>query len=86
MAVASTILRRANGRGLGAVFTAQDFNLNLDQSHILSLENECHWFLDSGAVSPRPFPEILPYFHLPGLLAVRPQAVQIIRAKEGGRP
>jgi NitT/TauT family transport system substrate-binding protein len=68
------------------VFSARDFNLRLDQSHLLSIENECRWFVDSGAVSRRAVPDVLPFFHLPGLLAVRPQAVQIIRDETGDRP
>jgi NitT/TauT family transport system substrate-binding protein len=68
------------------VFSALDFNLRLDQSHLLSIENECRWFVDTGAVSRRALPDVLPYFHLPGLLEVRPQAVQIIRDETGDRP
>ncbi len=67
-------------------FAGRTFDVRLDQSHILSLENGCHWFADSSAVSRRTIPEVLPFFHLPGLLEVRPQGVQIIRDQEGGRP
>jgi NitT/TauT family transport system substrate-binding protein len=62
-------------------FTARTFDVRLDQSQVLSLENGCHWFADSQAVSRRTLPEVLPYFHLAGLLEVRPQAVQVIRDK-----
>ena len=68
------------------VFAGRDFDVRLDQSHILSLDNECRWFVDSGAVPRREIPRILDYFYLPGLLAVRPQAVQIIRDASEGRP
>lgn len=68
------------------VFAGRDFDVRLDQSHILSLDNECRWFVDSGAVPRREIPRILDYFYLPGLLAVRPQAVQIIRDTSVGRP
>jgi NitT/TauT family transport system substrate-binding protein len=68
------------------VFSGPDFNLRLDQSHILGIENECHWFVDSGAVSVRALPAVLPYLHLSGLFEVRPQAVQIISDEAGGRP
>jgi len=65
-------------------FSGHDFDVRLDQALILSIGSECHWFLDSGAVPQRDLPDVLTYFHLEGLLEVRPQAVQIIRDAERG--
>jgi ABC-type nitrate/sulfonate/bicarbonate transport system substrate-binding protein len=71
---------------ISTAFSARDFDVSLDQSHILSLEIECRWLVDSGAVPRRDLPDVLAAFHLPGLLAVRPRAVQIIHEdKEGGQ-
>ena len=88
----------AEARGLVAAFTqvapslmekpfaSQHLGVWLNQALVMSLENECRWFLASGAVPPRELPDVLSYFHLPGLQAVRPQAVQIIRANQGAHP
>ena len=65
-------------------FSGHDFDVRLDQALILSIGSECHWFLDSGTVPKRDLPDVLTYFHLEGLLEVRPQAVQIIRDAERG--
>jgi len=67
-------------------FTGHDFDVRLDQSLMLSIENECRWFLDSGAVQNHEIPDVLSYFYLPGLLEVRPEAVQVIRDEQGGLP
>lgn len=67
-------------------FSAHELGVRLDQALILSLENEARWFMDSGAVQRRELPDVLRYLHLPALLEVRPQAVQVIRVDEGARP
>jgi ABC-type nitrate/sulfonate/bicarbonate transport system substrate-binding protein len=67
-------------------FEGHDFDVRLDQSLVLSLETECRWLLDSGAIPPRDLPDVMNSFYLKGLLEVRPQAVQIIRVDHGSPP
>jgi len=71
---------------VGLPFARRDLKVRLDQALVLGLENECRWFLDSGTVRRQELPDVLRYLHLPALLEVRPQAVQVIRVQEGGRP
>ena len=63
-----------------------DLKVRLDQALILGLESEGRWFLESGAVKRRELPDVLRYIYLPALLEVKPQAVQVIRVEESGRP
>lgn len=61
-----------------------EFDVRLDQSLVLALQNECRWFMDSGVMARREMPDVMGSFYLDGLLAIRPQAVQVIRTDGGG--
>lgn len=65
------------------VWGDHDFVVGLDQSLVTSLEDECRWVIETGDRPGPAMPDLLDYLHLPGLLAVRPEAVQVIRNEEG---
>ena len=55
------------------------FGITLDQSLILSLEDESRWAIHNKLTKARTVPNYLNYIYLDGLLAVKPQAVRILR-------
>jgi len=71
---------------LSSSFVATEFDIRLDQALVLSLDSECRWFLEEEASQPRRAPDVLSHLYLPGLVEVRPQAVQVIGATDGRRP
>jgi NitT/TauT family transport system substrate-binding protein len=62
-----------------------DFGVNLDQSLLASLEDESRWLIETGAVPASKVPDFRSSFHVEGLTAVRPDAVQMILSGEGNR-
>ena len=64
---------------LSSSFRAGDFALALDQSLLLSLEDQTRWAINRGLVSARDVPNYLDAIDQTGLLAVQPSAVKIIR-------
>ena len=55
------------------------FAVNLDQSLILSLEDESNWAIRGGLTGNSKVPNYLDFIYLDGLAAVKPGAVRILR-------
>ncbi len=55
------------------------FNVTLDQSLILALEDESRWAIKSGLVNRTMVPNYLDYIYLDGLESVKSKAVRILR-------
>jgi ABC-type nitrate/sulfonate/bicarbonate transport system substrate-binding protein len=56
-----------------------DFNVNLLQSHLITLEDEARWAMARGYAAKGPAPNFLPHLYLDALLAVQPERVTVIR-------
>ena len=55
------------------------FNVTLDQSLILALEDESRWAIDRGLTGARTVPNYLDDIYFDGLKAVKPEAVRILK-------
>ncbi len=55
------------------------FELSLDQSLLISLEDEARWAIKNNLVSAKEIPNYLDYIYLEALEAVKPEAVTIIQ-------
>lgn len=62
--------------GIWDIFT---FKVSLDQGLLVDLEDQTRWITKSGLASRASMPNYLDFIHLDGLLAVRPEAVRVIR-------
>jgi NitT/TauT family transport system substrate-binding protein len=76
-------LTKVDSRLVAKAMAHHEFDVRLDQALLVSLEEECRWLLESGAVPARTMPDIFAYLHLQGLLPTRPHGVQVIRAEPG---
>jgi NitT/TauT family transport system substrate-binding protein len=56
-----------------------DFRVNLEQSQLITLEEEARWAMARGYVAKGPIPNFLPHLYLDALLAVRPERVTVLR-------
>jgi len=79
-------LARADAGLVAKTLPAHEFDVMLDQSLLVVLENECRWMRDTGATPGLTIPDLYPYLHLPGLLEVNPRKVQVIRRDLRGSP
>jgi len=61
------------------IWATASFQVILDQSLILGLEDESRWAISSGLTGARKVPNYLDYIYLDGLKSVKPDAVRILR-------
>ena len=67
-------------RGIAvSVWDDFEFHLILDQSILVSLEDEARWAIDSKLVEAAMIPNYLDYLYLDALAEVKPEAVTVIR-------
>jgi NitT/TauT family transport system substrate-binding protein len=59
------------------------FVLKLDQGLILALEDEARWMIGNSITSRQKIPDFLDYIHTSGLKKVKPEAVSIIKGRDG---
>jgi NitT/TauT family transport system substrate-binding protein len=71
--------RRMKQELVGELWAGNDFSVSLDQSLLLSLEDESQWAIKNGLTKATKIPNYLNYIYLDGLTAVKPKAVRIIR-------
>jgi NitT/TauT family transport system substrate-binding protein len=64
---------------LDQVWSVYDFRVTLDQSLLVSLEDQTKWALRTGRAGRGMHPNYLDFIHADGLLAVKPSAVRLIR-------
>jgi ABC-type nitrate/sulfonate/bicarbonate transport system substrate-binding protein len=55
------------------------FNISLDQSLILALEDESQWAIDNKLTKATKVPNYLDFIYIDGLKSVKPEAVRILR-------
>jgi NitT/TauT family transport system substrate-binding protein len=56
-----------------------NFNVTLDQSLILALEDESRWAINSGLTEAKKVPNYLDYIYIDGLKSVKPDAIRILK-------
>ena len=56
-----------------------DFRVRLDQSLLVLMEEEARWAIRSGLVPKQETPNYLSTLEVEPLLAVKPEAVQLVR-------
>jgi len=61
------------------IWDSYSWKVSLDQALIVSLEDQTRWAIRQKLTSGREVPNYLDFLYLDGLLAVRPEAVRIIR-------
>ncbi len=64
---------------LQAAWSDLDFQVDLRQSQLITLEDEARWAMARGYVPARTMPNFLPHFYLDALLAEQPERVTVIR-------
>jgi ABC-type nitrate/sulfonate/bicarbonate transport system substrate-binding protein len=64
---------------LGEIWNSSDFRVTLDQSLIVSLEDQTRWAQRNKLTSGMDFPNYLDFIYLDGLQSVKPEAIRIIR-------
>lgn len=76
------IVVRRCGKGRGEVESSLqgfDFGVKLDQSLLVTLENQARWAIRGKLAGRKEVPNFLEYIYLDGLKAVKPDAVTIIQ-------
>jgi len=61
------------------VWSQNQFTLSLDQSLILSMEDEARWMMENNLTGEKHMPNFLDYIYEDGLKTMKPEAVNIIR-------
>ena len=61
------------------VWARNEFSLTLDQSLLTAMEEEARWMIENGLTAEAKVPDFLQYLYPDGLLAIRPEAVNIVR-------
>lgn len=61
------------------IWAQNQYGLSLDQSLITAMEDEARWMISNNLTNEKTVPDFLDYIHVDGLMAVRPEAVSIIR-------
>ncbi|OGT79764.1 MAG: hypothetical protein A3H91_06300 [Gammaproteobacteria bacterium RIFCSPLOWO2_02_FULL_61_13] len=56
-----------------------EFQVDLQQSQLLTLEDESRWAMERGYAPAGPVPNFLPHLYLDALLAVKPERVTVVR-------
>jgi NitT/TauT family transport system substrate-binding protein len=55
------------------------FSISLDQSLIVTMEDEARWMIKNNLTSEKQIPDFLGYIYEDALKAIKPEAVNIIR-------
>ena len=64
---------------VGELWPGNTFNITLDQSLLLSLEDESVWAIKGGLTAAKKVPNYIDFIYLDGLASVNPKAVTIVR-------
>jgi NitT/TauT family transport system substrate-binding protein len=61
------------------VWELYDYQVTLDQSLVINLEDQSRWAIEHSLTVRRDMPNYLDFIHIGGLKAVKPETVRIIR-------
>jgi len=64
---------------IAKVWPEHQFSLSLDQSLIAAMEDEARWMIRNNLTNEKQVPDFLNYIYVDGLMAVKPEAVNIVR-------
>ncbi|MHB8910296.1 MAG: ABC transporter substrate-binding protein [Syntrophales bacterium] len=64
---------------LAGIWDNLDFRVTLQQSLLVSLEDQSHWAQENGLVENREHPNYLDFIYMDALQSIKPEAVKIIR-------
>ena len=64
---------------LEAVWHDYIYQISLDNSMLVTLENEARWAMENKFVDRRTMPNYLDYYYLDAMMAVKPEAVSIVK-------
>lgn len=70
---------KVDARALETVWQDFNFRVDLQQSQIMTLEEQSQWAMERGYVERRAMPNFLPNLYLDALLAVLPERVTVVR-------
>ena len=59
------------------VWAQNQYSLSLDQSLIIAMESEARWLINNNLTNQTTVPDFLNYVYIDGLVAVKPEAVNI---------
>jgi len=71
--------RQMKQDAISELWAGNDFSVMLDQSLLLSLEDESRWAIKNGMTNAMRIPNYLKFIYLDGLTSVKPLAVRIVR-------
>ncbi len=66
-------------RYIKTIWPEHEFSLRLDQSLVLSMEDEARWVINNNLTTETAIPDFSNYIYVDGLKEVKPEAVNIIR-------
>jgi len=61
------------------VWSQNQYSLSLDQSLILTMEDEARWMIKNNLTTEKAVPNFMDYIYVDGLEAIKPESVNIIR-------
>jgi NitT/TauT family transport system substrate-binding protein len=64
---------------MARIWPQHRFSLSLDQTLIVAMKDEAQWMIKNNLTSEKTIPDFMDNIYLDGLMAVRPEAVSIIR-------
>jgi ABC-type nitrate/sulfonate/bicarbonate transport system substrate-binding protein len=64
---------------LGQIWDNLSFRVTLQQSLLVSLEDQSHWAMANGLVDMKDHPKYLDFIYIDALQSIKPEAVRIIR-------
>jgi NitT/TauT family transport system substrate-binding protein len=69
---------RLDAQSLRPAWGDLEFQVNLSQSQLITLEDEARWAIARGHAKARGVPSFLPFLYLDGLLALQPKRVTVV--------
>jgi ABC-type nitrate/sulfonate/bicarbonate transport system substrate-binding protein len=64
---------------MSKIFDQNDFDISLNQAHLLALEDQTRWAVSQGLAKPGSMPNYLKYMRYQHLESISPEAVQLVR-------
>jgi sulfonate transport system substrate-binding protein len=68
-----------DGESLAGIWNDFQFNVSLNQSLLVTLEDQARWAIKNGLTDRRDLPNFLEALYIDGLKSVKPDAVRVIR-------
>lgn len=69
----------SNEHDMAAILAAYSWKVRLEQTLLLSLEQEAQWAMDAGLTTKTRLPNYLNFIHRDALFSLRPEAVTMLK-------